>query len=71
MDDEIVVGEMCEFQTERHEWRAEALEFIRDRIEPAQIYPLGESDLAFGELLPPKPLCVEQAEHEERPELVT
>ena len=57
---------MCENEAERHEWRAAVLEFIRDRIEPAEVYRLGEADLAFGEVLPAKPGWLEQAEYEER-----
>jgi hypothetical protein len=57
---------MCENEAERHEWRAAVLGFIRDRIEPAAVYRLGEADLAFGELLPEKPGSVEQEEYEER-----
>jgi hypothetical protein len=57
---------MCEHEAERHEWRADVLEFIRDRIESAEVYRLGEADLHFGELLPQKPGSVEQEEFEER-----
>jgi hypothetical protein len=46
---------ICENEAERHEWRAAVLGFIRDRIESAEIYRLGEADLQFGELLPEKP----------------
>jgi len=46
---------MCANEAQRHEWRAAVLGFIRDHIEPAEIYRLGEADLAFGELLPEKP----------------
>ena len=57
---------ICENEAERHEWRAAVLGFIRDRIESAEIYRLGESDLQFGELLPEKPGWLEQEEYEER-----
>ena len=40
--------------------------FIRDHIEPADVYRLGEPDLDFGELLPEKPGWLEQEEYEER-----
>jgi hypothetical protein len=53
-------------EAERHEWRAAVLEFIRDRIESAEVYRLGETDLRFGELLPGKPGWLEQEEYEER-----
>ena len=42
------------------------LEFIRDRIESAEVHRLGEADLRFGELLPEKPGWLEQEEYEER-----
>ena len=57
---------MCEYEAERQEWRAEVLEFIGDHLEPLELYRLSESDLAFGELLPPKPAALEQDEYEER-----
>jgi hypothetical protein len=65
-DEPLLPEHMCENEAERHEWRAVVLEFIRDRIEPAEVYRLGESDLAFGELLPEKPGWLEQQEYEER-----
>lgn len=65
-DDPLPPEHMCENEAERHEWRAAVLEFIHDRIEPAEVYRLGESDLEFGELLPEKPGWLEQEEHEER-----
>jgi hypothetical protein len=55
---------MCEHEAERHEWRADVLDFIREPLEPLEIYRRDESDLAFGELLPPE--TVEQEEYEER-----
>jgi hypothetical protein len=57
---------MCENEAQRHEWRAAVLGFIRDRIECAEVYRLGEADLLFGELLPEKPGWLEQEEYEER-----
>jgi len=65
-DEPLFPEHICENEAERHEWRAAVLGFIRDRIEPAQIYRLGEADLAFGELLPEKPGSIEQEEYEER-----
>jgi hypothetical protein len=62
----LLPDHMCENEAERHEWRADVLEFIRDHVEALEIYRLGESDLAFAELLPAKPGWVEQAEYEER-----
>ncbi len=55
-----------ENEAERHEWRAEVLEFLRDHLQPLEVYRLTQSDLAFGELLPQAPAWVEQDEHEER-----
>jgi hypothetical protein len=66
-DEEPVLPEhMCENEAERHEWRAEVLEFMRDHIDASETYRLGEDDLAFGELLPEKPGWLEQQEYEER-----
>jgi hypothetical protein len=65
-DRPLLPEHMCENEAERHEWRAEVLEFLRDRIESAEVYRLGEADLEFGELLPEKPGWLEQEEFEER-----
>lgn len=65
-DQPVLPEHICENEAERHEWRAAVLEFIRDRIESAEIYRLGEADLQFGELLPEKPGWLEQEEYEER-----
>jgi hypothetical protein len=46
---------LCAIETERHEWRAHVLQFIRDRLDPVETYRLGEIDLLFGELLPDAP----------------
>ena len=47
-DEPLLPEHICENQAERHEWRAAVLGFIRDRIEPAEIYRLGDADLEFG-----------------------
>jgi len=65
-DAPLMPEHICENEAERHEWRAAVLEFIRDRIESAEVYRLGEADLHFGELLPEKPGWLEQEEYEER-----
>jgi hypothetical protein len=65
-DSPLLPDHMCANEAERHEWRADVLGFIRDHIEPAEVYRLGEADLAFGELLPEKPEWMEQEEYEER-----
>lgn len=61
----LLPEQICENEAERHEWRAAALEFIRDRIELAEVYRLGERDLDFGELLPEQPRWLEQQENED------
>lgn len=65
-DEHPLPEEMCENEEERHEWRADVLEFIREHIEPAETYRLGAADLEFGELLPEKPGWLEQDEYQER-----
>jgi hypothetical protein len=65
-DEPLLPTHMCANEAERHEWRADVLGFIRDHLEPAETYRLGEADLAFGELLPAKPGWLEQDEYEER-----
>jgi hypothetical protein len=65
-DEPVLPEHICENEAERHEWRAAVLEFIRDRIESAEVYRLGEADLRFGELLPEKPGWLEQEEYEKR-----
>jgi hypothetical protein len=65
-DAPLLPDHMCENEAERQVWRADVLEFHRDHLEPLEIYRLGESDLAFAELLPPKPGWLEQDEYEER-----
>ncbi len=62
----VLPEHICENEADRHEWRAAVLGFIRDRIEPAEVYRLSEADLAFGELLPEEPGSIEQEEYEER-----
>jgi hypothetical protein len=58
-----------EYEVERHVWRARVLSFLRDHVDANETYRLGAADLAFGELLPGKPACVEQDEYEERTRL--
>src|SRR5262245_35939294 len=64
--DPLLPEHMCEYEAERHEWRADVLDFLREHLEPLEIYRLSEADLAFGELLPQAPGSVEQVEYEER-----
>lgn len=64
-NDGLVLPEhMCEYESERHEWRAEVLAYIREHIEEAEIYRLDEADLAFGEILPEAPGSVQQEQYE-------
>jgi hypothetical protein len=65
-DHPLLPEHMCENEAECEEWREETLEFIRDHIDPDEVYQLGEADLRFGELLPEKPRWMEQDEYEER-----
>ena len=58
--------QVCENEAERHEWRADMLEFLREHLEPMEVYRLGESDLEFGESLPEEPDWIQQEEYEER-----
>lgn len=62
--DVVLPEEMCEYEQELHGWRAEVLEYVRDHIEPGEVYRLGAADLEFGEILPEKPGSVEQEEYE-------
>jgi hypothetical protein len=65
-DAPLLPEHMCENEEQRHVWRAEVLEFIRDHIDVHETYRLGAEDLDFGELLPSKPGWLEQDEYEER-----
>jgi hypothetical protein len=65
-DEPLLPDHMCANEAERHEWRVDVLGFIRDHVDSASLYRLGEADLAFGELLPEKPGWLEQEEYEER-----
>jgi hypothetical protein len=65
-DEPVLPTHMCENEEEEEHWRVAMLTFIRDHIEQGAIYRLGERDLQFGELLPEKPVWMEQAEYEER-----
>jgi hypothetical protein len=65
-DHPLLPDHICENEAERHEWRADVLGFIRDHVDPAARYRLGENDLVFGELLPETPGWIEQEQYEER-----
>jgi len=62
----VLPDHICENEADRHEWRAEVLDFLREHLEPMEVYRLGEGDLEFGELLPEEPGWMEQEEYEER-----
>lgn len=55
---------MCENEAEREEWRAEVLTFLRDHLDPSEVYRLDLADLESAELLPAKPGWLEQDEYE-------
>ena len=65
-DAPLLPDHICTNEAERHAWRAEVLQFIRDHVEAAETYRLSAADLEFGELLPSKPGWLEQDEYEER-----
>jgi hypothetical protein len=65
-DAPLLPEHICTNEAERHEWRAEVLQFIRDHVETGDTYQLSASDLEIGELLPSKPGWLEQDEYEER-----
>ena len=65
-DAPLLPDQMCEHEEEEHTWRSDVLGFIRDHIDAQESYRVGAGDVEFGELLPPKPGSVEQAEYEER-----
>ena len=46
---------ICENEAASHEWRAERLIFLRDHLDPSEVYRLGEADLEFAELLQEEP----------------
>jgi len=64
-DAPLLPSHMCENEAQRLEWRADVLMFLRDHLDPSEIYRLDISDLESAELLPPKPEWLEQAEFEE------
>jgi hypothetical protein len=66
VDAPLLPGEMCANEAERHVWRIDVLQFIRDHLEPGETYRIGAADLEFGELLPERPGWLEQDEYEER-----
>ena len=65
-DAPLLPEHMCTNEAERHAWRADVLQFIRDHLEPAETYRLCAADLEIGELLPSRPEWLTQDEYEER-----
>jgi len=61
----LLPDHICENEAERLEWRADVLTFLRDHLDPTEIYRLDVSDLEEAELLPRKPAWLEQDEFEE------
>jgi hypothetical protein len=46
-EEPLLPDHICANEAERHDWRADVLGFIRDHINAAAAYRLGEADLAF------------------------
>ena len=61
-DASLLPARICENEAKRHEWRIDVLAFVREHIEPLEVYRVGQSDLEFAELLPEKPGWLEQVE---------
>ena len=61
----LLPDHICENEAERQEWRADVLTFLRDHLDPTEIYRLDVSDLEYADLLPQKPAWLEQDEFEE------
>ena len=64
-DAPLLPEHMCENEAERQEWHATVLTFLRDHLDPSEVYRLDLADLELANLLPPKPEWLEQAEYEE------
>jgi hypothetical protein len=60
----LLPDHMCANEADRQEWHADVLTFLRDHLDPSEIYRLDMSDLACAELLPRKPGWLEQDEFE-------
>jgi hypothetical protein len=56
---------MCENEADRQEWHATVLAFLRDHLDPSEVYRLDLADLELADLLPPKPDWLVQDEYEE------
>lgn len=64
-DPSLLPEHICENEADQQEWRAEVLTFLRDHLDPSEVYRLGESDVDFGELLPRQPGWMEEDECDE------
>jgi hypothetical protein len=64
-DAPLLPDHLCENEAQRLEWRADVLTFLRDHLDPSEIYRLDLSDLETAELLPLKPEWLVQDEFEE------
>lgn len=51
----LIPEHICENEVARCAWRAERLIFLRDHLDPSEVFRLGEMDLEFAELLPEPP----------------
>ena len=65
-DAPLLPTHMCEYELERHTWRASVLAFVRAHVEAGERYRLSAADLEYGELLPERPGAVTQEEYEHR-----
>lgn len=65
-DAPLLPEHMCANEEERHLWRIDVLQFIRDHLEPAETYRIGAADLERGELLPERPGWLVRDECEEQ-----
>ena len=54
-DRPLLPEHICENEAARSEWRAKRLIFLRDHLDPAEVYLLGEMDLEFADLLAEEP----------------
>ncbi len=59
-DSPLLPDHISENEADRQRWRAEVLTFVRDHLDPSEVYRLDESDLEFAELLPGRPGWMEQ-----------
>jgi hypothetical protein len=64
-DPSLLPEHICKNEADRQQWRAEVLTFLRDHLDPLEVYRLGESDAEFGELLPRQPGWMEEDECDE------